>query len=297
MAVLNLFPSRVAFTNPDGTLTAEAYRTLQVLFSRVGGALGDSGTDVFGQLFGAPTDSANNLSNALSDVVQPASTDVAYSDTVQPVSFGTDFYGDVVQYQASSKDIAGAVFPDVMQPASKDREAGIFTTFDVSGNASIGGTLKLAAGTVSLPSLYWSTDTTTGFYRIGANNNGYAVSGVKVLDFTATGLTISPVSGALIFSGAVSGQVIANNADLYLDAAAGKVINIRPNGSATAGIFSSTGLTVTGTSRATGGGAINGKAAVVNVAAPTAAGATYTATEQALINDIRTRLINFGIYT
>ena len=29
------------------------------------------------------------------------------------------------------------------------------------------------AGTVAAPSLYWSTDTATGFYRIGANNIGY----------------------------------------------------------------------------------------------------------------------------
>lgn len=42
---------------------------------------------------------------------------------------------------------------------------------------------------------------------------------------------------------------------------------------------------------------INGKAPVVNVAAPAAAGAAYGAGEQALLNDIRTRLINFGIYT
>ena len=42
---------------------------------------------------------------------------------------------------------------------------------------------------------------------------------------------------------------------------------------------------------------MNGKTPVANVAAPTAAGAVYTATEQSLLNDIRTRLINLGIYT
>ena len=46
----------------------------------------------------------------------------------------------------------------------------------------------------------------------------------------------------------------------------------------------------------TGAAGINGKTPVTNVAAPTAAGGTYGATEQALLNDIRTRLINFGIY-
>jgi hypothetical protein len=50
MAVLNLFPARIAFVNPDGTLTAEAYRALNVLFGRVGGSLGDNGVDVFGDI-------------------------------------------------------------------------------------------------------------------------------------------------------------------------------------------------------------------------------------------------------
>jgi hypothetical protein len=43
--------------------------------------------------------------------------------------------------------------------------------------------------------------------------------------------------------------------------------------------------------------AMNGKAPIANVAAPSAATAAYTATEQALLNDIRTRLINLGVYT
>ena len=47
MSTLNLFPARIAFVNPDGTLTNEAYRALTVLFARVGGPLGDNGTDTF----------------------------------------------------------------------------------------------------------------------------------------------------------------------------------------------------------------------------------------------------------
>ena len=202
MAALNLFPARVAFVNPDGTLTNEAYRALQMIFERVGGALGDSGADVFGQVFGRTGDVDSTLQN---DVVQSFNApDIVYSNTMQPANFGTNFYSDVVQYQASSKDIAGSMFPDVVQQPSKDREPGIFTTLDVSGDASIGGKLKLSAGTVALPSLYWSTDTTTGFYRIGANNTGYAVSGVKVLDVGAANFG---VFGLFDLSAATSGQI------------------------------------------------------------------------------------------
>jgi hypothetical protein len=46
-APLNLFPARIRFVNPDGTLTTEALRMLDVLVSRVGGTLGDIGADVF----------------------------------------------------------------------------------------------------------------------------------------------------------------------------------------------------------------------------------------------------------
>lgn len=51
--------------------------------------------------------------------------------------------------------------------------------------------VKFGAGTVGTPSIYLSTDTTTGLYRIGANNLGVAVSGVKVLDISASGLAVT----------------------------------------------------------------------------------------------------------
>lgn len=50
---------------------------------------------------------------------------------------------------------------------------------------------NFAAGTVAAPSIYLSTDTGTGFYRIGANNNGYSVSGTKLLDFSSALLAVT----------------------------------------------------------------------------------------------------------
>lgn len=47
MSILKLFPARVRWCNPDGTLTPEAVRMLEILVERVGGLLGDSGADVF----------------------------------------------------------------------------------------------------------------------------------------------------------------------------------------------------------------------------------------------------------
>lgn len=300
MAALNLFPARVAFVNPDGTLTNEAYRALQMVFERVGGALGDSGADVFGQVFGSASDATSIMQT---DVVQPVNAPTTVNaETVQPANFGTDYYGDVVQYLAPDLQ-----FADVVQPPSKDREAGIFTTLDVSGNASIGGSLKLAAGTVALPSLYLSTDTTTGFYRIGANNNGYAVAGVKVLDLLATGLAVTgglsatqaiTLTGTPPSAGAgvryLSGNSTTTN--FFFNVPTGGKHQFAVQDSEVV-VITALGVGVTGTLASTGGIGINGKPPVVNVPAPTAAGTTYTTTEQALLNDIRTRLINFGIYT
>lgn len=59
----------------------------------------------------------------------------------------------------------------------------------VTGTLSASGVTSLAAGTVSAPGLYWSTDTGTGFYRIGSNNLGLAVSGTKIIDVSAGAIT------------------------------------------------------------------------------------------------------------
>lgn len=57
MGALDLFPSRVAFVDPQGRLTPEAFRALRDLFGRVGGTYGDQGEDTFA-VFGAASESA-----------------------------------------------------------------------------------------------------------------------------------------------------------------------------------------------------------------------------------------------
>jgi len=91
--------------------------------------------------------------------------------------------GSAVNFSAGTKDVF------VTYPSSKS------VYLDASGNAGF------PAGTVSAPSIYLSTDTGTGFYRIGANNDGFAVSGAKVLDIASTGLSIT---GALSSTGALT---------------------------------------------------------------------------------------------
>ena len=46
-------------------------------------------------------------------------------------------------------------------------------------------------GSVGAPSIYMTGYATTGWYNIGANNWGFAVSGAKVLDIASTGLSVT----------------------------------------------------------------------------------------------------------
>jgi hypothetical protein len=111
------------------------------------------------------------------------------------------------------------------------------------------------------------------------------------------GLTVTNESGSrkieLLYAG-------STNAGFYGISANQAVLNI----ASTVGQFAiAMGDTVkitvaqsTGNTQFGGAVGINNKSPVTSAVAPTAAGASYTATEQALLNDIRTRLINFGIY-
>jgi len=74
------------------------------------------------------------------------------------------------------------------------------------------GVLQAAAGTVALPGLVTTPDTSSGMYRIAANNIGFSISGAKVLDLSSTGLG---VTGTLTVSsnGTITG---ATTEDKYL---------------------------------------------------------------------------------
>ncbi len=75
-------------------------------------------------------------------------------------------------------------------------------------------------GAVGSPGLYLGSDTSTGFYRIGANNIGVAVSGSKVLDISSTGILINKASADNLLrintTGAFkSGVALQNNGNIY----------------------------------------------------------------------------------
>jgi hypothetical protein len=80
---------------------------------------------------------------------------------------------------------------EVFSGTMGDMQATNFRGNLVGGTISATGASSFAAGTVSLPSIYFSTNTTSGLYQIGANNIGVAISAAKVLDIASTGLTVT----------------------------------------------------------------------------------------------------------
>jgi hypothetical protein len=65
------------------------------------------------------------------------------------------------------------------------------------GSAPMSGVLRLADGVVGAPGLTWASETTSGWYRIGLNQFGFAVAGVAALTVNANrGWTIpTPAAG------------------------------------------------------------------------------------------------------
>jgi hypothetical protein len=105
MAILNLFPARIPFVNQDGTLTAEAYRALNILFGRAGGSLGDNGVDVFGDVSSISTSQPpSDMSQSFQQVQQDDMLRMTHFEVSQdsPVQF---IYQDI---QQTTTDKSGA---------------------------------------------------------------------------------------------------------------------------------------------------------------------------------------------
>ena len=116
--------------------------------------------------------------------------------------------------------------------------------------------IGLADGTAAAPAVNFTSDTDTGFYRIGVNNLGVSIAGAKAWewkadgDLEANGKNLNGVAAA-DFSGAVTftGSIVATGATVTALNVADDQFTIADDGDATKKIaFQASGIT-TGTTR------------------------------------------------
>lgn len=94
---------------------------------------------------------------------------------------------------AGNPVVSGTVISSVWANTTlPDLGAEITNSLDRNGRGAMLAPLQLSSGLVGAPGLTWSAETTSGWYRIGANDVGYACSGVKCLEDNNGTLTAFP---------------------------------------------------------------------------------------------------------
>lgn len=185
MTTLSLYPARIRFVNADGTLTPEAYRALQILFGRVGGALGDMGTDM----------------SAVSsiDVNQIINEAASRETLIQPASVLEQFLPDVVQPVSVQP-----FYPDVVQPSGSGAD-----------------NIVVKAGSASEPSISTEGDSNTGLFFPGADKVALTVAGAESFRVDTTGIAIDSTKKIFLDGVDASGNTYLsetsyNTVDLYV---------------------------------------------------------------------------------
>jgi len=138
--VLDLFPARVQFTDKDGRLTPAAVRALNLLFSRVGGTLGDSGNDTYASSGPSASDYA--------DVMALAESQALAETFLQPV------LADELAPMDSQPEAASAVSEMVFAPTPDRAMSAVESVTPGASPATVtadrDGYLVIAGGTVSV---------------------------------------------------------------------------------------------------------------------------------------------------
>ena len=184
---------RVPFVDDrTGLISHEWYRFMLNLFTLTGSGTSDlTITDL--AIAPNPVDPSTVLGSAI-EQSQLASITAQYSQFLDIVGVAPVAQVQMPLFDDLTPRIETQSFPDDLTPRD---ELGTMAAQNAEKVAITGGTIAgitfggFPAGTVSQPSLYWGTDTATGFYRIGANNIGYSYNGTKLLDLSATLLGVT----------------------------------------------------------------------------------------------------------
>lgn len=75
----------------------------------------------------------------------------------------------------------------------KDGTSTVTANIPMAGYFLTNAGIKAADGTAGAPSIAFNNDADCGFWRKGANNFGAAINGSEVVDFSATGISVTGV--------------------------------------------------------------------------------------------------------
>lgn len=120
-----------------------------------------------------------------------------------------------------------------------------------NGEAGMTAQLPLANGTVGAPALAFSSDTDSGWYRIGSNEIGLSLGGSKIVDYSAAGVAVTGTFSATGATGLGDGTVgtpalnFVSDTDSGLYRIGANEIGVAVNGAKVLDV-ATTGLTVTG---------------------------------------------------
>lgn len=309
---LNLLPDRVPIGAVRGTsvyITPEFSRVLAALLGRVGGQNGMSTDDLGAEL---ATAQPAALVGQLAQMVFDLQLQVAALSGQLAAVLGRPDVDPFGQIPARPADVDPLT---VTPPTDWERPGKIGAAARNTGAFS---GLAVDAGTVGKPALYFGADTTTGLYRIGANNWGVAVAGAKLADFGAGRLAITgqvmTTTGATLGDGSADVNVIVNGT--AAGAAGGASVIVRNGGNTVlafgnksvlvgggysttpyiyhVGVLTTSGSLAVGAALTVGGAfGCNGQAA--QGANALGGAATDALSTQNLANNIRAALIACGI--
>jgi hypothetical protein len=154
---LNLFPARVRWSNADGTLTVEALRMLEILVSRVGGTIGDAGSDVYSISINggdAQQSAGETVSGSDGGVFAQAADTSSLGDMVTATACVPPVADPVLMQAAVASAMLETIFQggDVMQSASSTAplQGVAATASPMAFVARDHGALSVQGGTVSL---------------------------------------------------------------------------------------------------------------------------------------------------
>ena len=184
---------------------AEVTKTYTTHYTVTGGS-GATGTVIAGS---APASTVqwhirrNTTTTQTSDYVtnDPFAADTIEGDFDRLAMSGQERDGDISQsfkFPDTYTGGASTTFPEPVANAYLlyNAAADALTTSDSSAAQYLGGN-----GTVLLPFYSFSSDPNTGMFRVGADQLGWSVNGVKGLDLSTTGLTVTGTLAATAITG------------------------------------------------------------------------------------------------